>query len=94
MPTGDKRIRRTVHFSGRVQGVGFRATTLDIARRFEVTGSVRNLADGRVELIAEATAEEIMRFLAEIDKKMDTFIRQTRTAESVAQGLVGFHIEH
>jgi len=50
---------RRVFYSGRVQGVGFRWTTRDLAAEFEVCGTVRNLSDGRVELIVagyEATA--------------------------------------
>ena len=43
----------SVYFTGHVQGVGFRWTTEGIARRFEVTGQVMNLADGRVHLEAE-----------------------------------------
>jgi acylphosphatase len=40
--------RRRVHYSGRVQGVGFRFTSQRLAERYAVTGYVRNLPDGRV----------------------------------------------
>ena len=50
------RERRHVWFSGRVQGVGFRYTCQTLARGFDVAGLVRNLADGRVELVVEAGA--------------------------------------
>ena len=46
-------VRREVYFSGQVQGVGFRYTVMRIASTLEVTGHVRNLPDGRVQLIAE-----------------------------------------
>ena len=46
-------IRRTSHFSGHVQGVGFRYTVQDLAADFDVRGYVRNLPDGRVELVVE-----------------------------------------
>jgi acylphosphatase len=49
-------------YSGRVQGVGFRYAVRTLAAGFEVAGSVRNLADGRVELIAEGTKGELDAF--------------------------------
>lgn len=58
--------QRTVHFSGDVQGVGFRATTARLARGLAVTGTVRNLPDGRVELIVEGAEAEIDRLIGEI----------------------------
>jgi acylphosphatase len=60
--SADQECRRVI-FHGRVQGVGFRYTTHRIARSFAVTGFVRNLADGTVELIASGTAREISRFV-------------------------------
>lgn len=56
------RQRMTVYYSGRVQGVGFRYTVKSITTGFEVTGTVRNLDDGRVELIAEGDREELLAF--------------------------------
>jgi acylphosphatase len=50
--------------SGRVQGVGFRYFALDVARRENLTGIVRNLPDGRVEAIAEGDEESLQRFEA------------------------------
>ena len=50
-------------FAGSVQGVGFRYTTERIARHFEVTGYVRNLPDGRVELFAEGEEQTLKDFL-------------------------------
>ncbi len=49
-------MRLRVLFAGRVQGVGFRATTCELARGYQLTGCVRNLADGRVELEAQGIA--------------------------------------
>lgn len=69
-------ICRRVVFYGRVQGVGFRYTTASIARRHPVAGFVRNLPDGSVELVAEATATDIEQFLADIASEFAGNIRQ------------------
>ena len=54
---------KRVIYSGHVQGVGFRWTTRGIAKGFSVTGFVRNLRDGTVELLAQGEVEEVDRFL-------------------------------
>ncbi|MGF1531440.1 MAG: acylphosphatase [Puniceicoccaceae bacterium] len=69
--------RREVHFTGHVQGVGFRYQTLQIARGYDVIGTVKNLADGRVQLIVQGSPEELDAFLAEIESALDGFIRST-----------------
>lgn len=53
-------------FKGRVQGVGFRYSTQILARRFRVSGFVRNLGDGTVELVAEGEKAEVQAFLRDI----------------------------
>ena len=58
--------RVQVLYTGRVQGVGFRYTTRQIAHGFEVAGFIKNLPDGRVELVVEGNEEELKRFLKEI----------------------------
>lgn len=67
----------TVYFSGRVQGVGFRFLTLQLAKEFEVAGTVGNLGDGRVHLEVEGTAAEIDAFVAAIEERMHGYIRRT-----------------
>ena len=57
-----KRARMQIFYSGRVQGVGFRYTVKKVVSGFEVTGTVRNLPDGRVELIAEGAKDELSAF--------------------------------
>ncbi len=60
-------VRLHVFFSGRVQGVGFRYTASAIAARHaNLTGWVKNLADGRVELVAEGDQQDLAAFLSEI----------------------------
>ena len=59
-------LRRTVWFAGRVQGVGFRATTVRIAKRYPVSGYVENLPDGRVRLVVEGERVSLEQFLAEL----------------------------
>lgn len=59
-------VSKRVMFEGRVQGVGFRYTVKDLARGFEVVGSVKNLPDGRVELLVMGAADEVRDFIHEI----------------------------
>ena len=56
------RQRLHLFYTGHVQGVGFRFTVKQVAAGFEVTGTVRNLPDGRVELTAEGTRTELEAF--------------------------------
>ncbi len=62
---------------GRVQGVGFRYSTLDVARQFRVTGYVMNLPDGAVEIVAEGTPSEVAAFLAAL-RRMPVYRNVTR----------------
>jgi acylphosphatase len=82
-------IRYTLYFSGRVQGVGFRATTRDVARSFAVSGHVQNLDDGRVLLVAEGERAELDRFIAKLRGVMGQYIKEHTQAESVATGEFG-----
>jgi acylphosphatase len=66
----------TVFFSGHVQGVGFRYSVLQVAKEFEVTGFVSNLADGRVQLEAEGLAGGVTAFIEAVQEKMHGYIRK------------------
>ena len=55
-----------LYVSGRVQGVGFRFYAMRIARSFGITGWVRNLYDGRVEIYAEGKKPNLVGFIEEI----------------------------
>lgn len=83
-----------VHYEGRVQGVGFRYATKRIAMGFEVTGWVRNLPDGRVEMLVCGDDEEVGDFLREIsESQLGPHIQnETRTAVSAGEELSGFSI--
>ncbi|NOZ23539.1 MAG: acylphosphatase [Planctomycetes bacterium] len=76
MPEQDKQ-RLCVYFSGRVQGVGFRFTTIHVARGYDITGFVRNLSDGRVELVAEGARCELQGLLAGLQQRMGRYINET-----------------
>jgi len=70
------RHRMTVFYSGHVQGVGFRYTAKNVATGFEITGIVRNLTDGRVELVAEGLRTELEAFHTALrDAGLAGFIR-------------------
>jgi acylphosphatase len=84
----------SIFYSGSVQGVGFRYTTKTVATGFEVTGLVRNLPDGRVELIAEGARGELEAFRDAIrGTGLAGFIRDENITWSDAQNdLRGFEI--
>lgn len=67
--------RRRVFYRGRVQGVGFRATVRQLAKGFRVAGWVRNLADGRVELLAEGSPSELSSFIDAVAREFDRQIQ-------------------
>jgi acylphosphatase len=66
-----------VLYSGQVQGVGFRYTVKSVVSGFDVTGWVRNLPDGGVELVAEGAKDELEAFRQAIrESGLDHFIKQ------------------
>jgi acylphosphatase len=85
-----------VFYEGNVQGVGFRYSVRQIAKGFDVTGSVRNLRDGRVELLAAGEEEEVRAFLdAILQSELRSHIR--KHAESPVPNppaFRGFEIRH
>ncbi len=84
----------TVFFTGRVQGVGFRYTTLQVATEFDVSGFVKNLADGRVQLEVEGKAEDVTAFIAALEERMHGYVRKTeRSSEKRAAQFKGFTIK-
>ena len=83
-----------VLYSGRVQGVGFRYTVKTTATGFELTGTIRNLPDGRVELTAEGAREELEEFRKAIrEAGLEGFIRDEQVTWTSATGeFRGFEI--
>jgi acylphosphatase len=69
-------------FSGRVQGVGFRFTVLNIANRYMLKGIVRNLPDGTVEMIAQGPAEDIDSCIEDIKGSYVGNVREARVQET------------
>jgi acylphosphatase len=87
--------RRLVLYSGRVQGVGFRYTTHTIARRHGVSGYVRNLPDGRVELAVEGSRQEVEAFLLEVRDHFSGHIRDERSdVQPATSEFSGFEVRH
>lgn len=78
--------RRRIYFSGRVQGVGFRATTCQIAEPLDITGFVKNQSDGRVLLVVEGHPSEIDRLVGQIEATMARYIRGQEAFEEPATG--------
>jgi acylphosphatase len=78
--------RRTIHFAGRVQGVGFRFTTRAIAGRHPVTGFVQNLPDGRVRIVVEGSVAALDAFVADVAGEMDRYIESTDVSRQPATG--------
>ena len=85
-------IRRQYLASGRVQGVGFRATTASVARGFPVVGFVRNLSDGRVEIVVEAEPEQVDAFIEAVQAVMAANISHLETHTEATTGEFG-HFE-
>lgn len=82
-----------VYYSGRVQGVGFRYSTYQVAQGYVVAGYVRNLSDGRVELEVEGESREVEGFLAAVRRELGHFIRdEDRRTSERESGFQGFAI--
>jgi acylphosphatase len=87
-------VCRRVYYSGRVQGVGFRYTAVRIAQDHAVQGFVKNLPDGRVELVAEGEPEEVDAFLDAVRRQFDGYIEGLTVQDEAAQGFRGFRVAH
>jgi acylphosphatase len=82
-----------VYYSGRVQGVGFRYTTERIAQELGIAGYVRNLDDGRVEVLAEAEEDKLKSLLAQLAASFSRYIKDAQINWEPATGQSrGFNI--
>ncbi len=66
-----------ISFKGRVQGVGFRYQTVQIAKGYDVSGYVKNELDGTVTLEAEGEKSEVTAFIDEVSDTLSPFIRES-----------------
>lgn len=86
---------RRVFYSGRVQGVGFRFSSKQTARGYDVCGWVKNLPDGRVELHVQAwEVDEVEAFLDGIqESSLGSHIKEREIRVVASEnGLRGFEI--
>ena len=86
------KVGKRVLYQGHVQGVGFRYTARSVAHGFAVAGFVRNLADGRVELVAEGEAAEVERFLDALARQMAEYVENRHEQDQAVQGYTTFEI--
>ena len=87
--------RKTCLFSGHVQGVGFRYTVKSLAMNYDVRGYVKNLPDGRVELVMEGPDDQLDCLLGEVQQRMTGHIDSVEQHKMPATGEFGhFSIRH
>ncbi len=87
--------RKTCYFSGSVQGVGFRYTAQNVAQQRNVRGYVKNLPDGRVELVLEGPDDEMDIVVEGIRERLVSFIDKIDFSMLPATGEFGrFSIKH
>lgn len=88
-----ERVRAHLLISGTVQGVGFRFFAARAARRRGVSGYVRNLADGRVEAVAEGDRLAVEGFLDDLRRgPAGAVVRAVETQWEAPEGSTGFSI--
>jgi acylphosphatase len=74
--------RRRLLYDGRVQGVGFRMTARRLASAFAISGFVRNLHDGRVELVVEGDSGTVAAYLNAVLREFGDMIRDIAEDDS------------
>jgi acylphosphatase len=79
-------VRAHIHFCGTVQGVGFRYTTLSIAKQLSLTGWVKNSPDGSVQAVVEGPRDKIEELLSSLKGQFGSFIRDQHVEWSQVRG--------
>jgi acylphosphatase len=91
----EKPVRCDVVFRGRVQGVGFRFTTAEVAKRFMVSGYVMNLRDGTVRMVAEGAKAEVSKMIRSVRNEMEGYVLEHAEEWGTATGeFPDFRIRH
>jgi acylphosphatase len=83
---------KRVIYSGQVQGVGFRYSTHGLAQHHDVSGFVRNLSGGDVEVVVQGEPDELERFLKAIDERMTGYIADKKVQGQTPGNYQGFTI--
>jgi acylphosphatase len=87
-------ICKRVIYTGRVQGVGFRYTAVNVADGYAVAGYVRNLPDGSVELVAEGEPDQVEACLAAVAGRMAGYVKHAAVMDEAPQGYHGFQVRY
>ena len=74
-------IAKHIIFTGRVQGVGFRFTARRAANRRQLTGFVRNVPNGSVEMLAQGRSEDIDDCIQDLKEYFSGYLKETRIEE-------------
>ena len=82
-------IRKTIFYTGRVQGVGFRYTTARLAKRYAVAGTVQNLDDGRVRLDVQGEPDQVAALVADVAQTMGRKITAQDVIDSAPDPALG-----
>lgn len=85
-------VCKRVYYTGRVQGVGFRYNTRGLADGFAVTGYVKNLPNGQVEVMAQGAPDQVDAFLAAIGGRMTQFIERVTVHDETPGDYSDFHV--
>jgi acylphosphatase len=86
-------VRRRLRVTGRVQGVWFRESCREVAARLGVAGSVRNRADGTVEVVAEGPPSEVEALVAWCRSGPPAAeVSGVDVVEEEPEGLIGFRV--